>query len=117
MSSSDDKKWEQQRRHFRIRFPDAEKPTFECKGKKYLIVDVSEQGLAIHITPGDSLTKVTAELKGTITFKDGETVAITCKILRCHPEHIIFNLMSGVPLATIMRQQRILLQKFGNLNK
>jgi ribosomal protein L27 len=92
-----------------------DKPLFETRGKSYGVIDISEQGLAINIEAGDTITNVKASITGKIIFKDKETVTVTGKILRFTKDQVIFVLQQGVPLQTVMKQQRILLQKYGKL--
>ncbi len=117
MSSKTDAKENEQRRHFRIHFPVSERPIIEIKGKKYIVVDASEQGLALSVEPDDALNGNTGVIKGAITFKDKETVNVVGKVLRTFQGNLILSLSVGLPLTTIMKQQRYLLQKYGQLGK
>jgi hypothetical protein len=105
----------QQRQHFRIKFPDPERPLFTHKDKSYLVIDAAEEGLAIAIEEGDPIGTFTGIIKGSIKFKDKESCNIVGKRLRNTPNSVVLKLSIGIPLATIMKQQRILLQKYGQI--
>ncbi len=106
---------EDQRQHYRIRYPLQERPAFECMGKKYMILDVSEKGLAFRIEEKDPITKATSELKGRIAFKSGDVVNIAGKILRHADNTVILIMQTGIPLAVMMKEQRFLIQKYGQI--
>ncbi|MCX6123466.1 MAG: hypothetical protein NTV34_01755 [Proteobacteria bacterium] len=106
-----------QRQYYRIQYPVQERPFFECQGRKYLILDISEKGLAVRIDGADPITQSTAALTGKIAFKCGEIVTITGKVLRFENGILILTLQPGVPYAIVMKEQRFLLQRYGHLKK
>lgn len=114
-SKSSDPDDSQQRRHYRIRFPIAERPVFEFNGKHYVVLDLSEQGLSFAIESGDSIAKNTKLIAGRIVFNDKEAVNVTGTILRKSDEHVVLVLKQGIPLSIVMKQQRLLLQKYGQI--
>ena len=114
---SDKKPDTQNRKHFRVKYPFTDRPKFECQGKKYEIIDVSEQGLAFHIDPKDGITQSKVPLHGRIHFKSGDTATVAGKILRTNEDSVIILLHITVPFATIMKEQRYMLQKYGKLEQ
>lgn len=103
------------RQHYRIRYPIHERPVFECLGKKYPIIDISEKGLAIQIMRTDGIAQSKVDLTGRVAFKCGDIITISGKILRAAPDSVIIVLKQGVPFATVMKEQRLILQKYGSL--
>lgn len=102
------------RAHYRICYPLSNRPVFEAHGKKHPVIDVSEQGLAISVAD-DGIKHATQAITGRIHFLDGDVITVTGKVLRHDTKSVILLLSAGVPLPIIMKEQRFLLQKFGNL--
>lgn len=117
MTEKKEKTGQEQREHYRIRYPVEERPTFECQGRQYEVIDLSEKGLAFRRGAQDSIAQTPGLLKGRILFKSGEFAAITGKVLRHTEDTVILILQIGVPLSIIMKEQRQLLQRFGQLGK
>lgn len=105
----------EQRQHYRIRYPLFDRPTFECQGKKYPIIDISEQGLAFAVPNRSAARSFTPPLTGRIVLKSGDAVTVSGKILRSSDDTVILLLKQGVPYALVMKEQRFLLQKYGQL--
>lgn len=117
MSKNEEKKktGEDLRQHYRIRYPIQERPQFECQGKKYPVIDVSERGLAILVDKKDGIGQFKLELTGRIAFKCGDAVTVSGKVLRSNPDSVIIVLRAGVPFATVMKEQRLIIKKYGSL--
>lgn len=115
--AEDSKKKHQERKHYRIRYPVAERARFECQGKKYEVLDVSEQGLAFRIDANDPIRQSKIPLHGRILFRAGDAATVAGKILRYNEDSLILLLHIGVPYSVIMTEQRYLLKKYGHLDQ
>src|SRR4051812_11888025 len=96
------------RGHFRIQYPVTDRPVFvTTSGQQLAVVNVSEAGLNVMADNVD--TKVGGAIRGTITFPNGTSVGVVGKILRKTKTRLVIFLDEGVPLPTIMDQQRWLI--------
>ena len=113
---SNDKTADNQREYYRIRYPDNERPQLIIGKQTFEIIDLSEKGIYFAMGSQHSYVENQA-LKGTVVFKSGKRCDIAGKILRTHAmeKTCALRLDRGVPLAQIMEEQRILLQKYNEL--
>lgn len=100
------------REHYRILYLAGDRPTLAIGGSKFEVLDLSEQGLRFD---GGSRYKPAAKavIRGTITFKNGNSCAVSGTMLRYDADKhaCIVHLEKGIPLALIMEEQRLLLKK------
>lgn len=108
---------ENARAHFRIVYPYGDRPKFSCLGQTMEVIDVSERGLAVSKPQQSIVSNNDKQVNGRIIFTDGESVAVTGNILRLTNDAIILLLSKGVPLPIIIKQQRLMIQKYGTLQK
>jgi hypothetical protein len=118
MSEKDkDRPTNEQRKHYRITYPDRLNPKLEWQNSVYKVIDVSEGGVAVAIKNGDPISKAVGQITARIQFLCGDSVTVSGNILRSRQDTVILMFKQGVPLPTVMKEQRYLLQKFGNLGK
>ena len=106
---------ENSRAHYRLVYPVGDRPTFTCLGQTMEVIDVSERGLAVTSPQQSLVSKSETQLNGKIVFSDGDSVAVTGKVLRTTGDTVILLLSKGVPLPIIIKQQRLMIQKYGTL--
>lgn len=104
----------EQRSHFRIHYPPADRPEFKISSRSFQIDNISEEGVCI-VFKGVFTLAVGDEIRGTIHFRSGKTHAGRGKIIRKLEGKIIFTLHDPVPLPLIMEEQRMLLKKYKTL--
>ena len=80
------------------------------------MIDLSEKGLKFDCGPRFRPTDGSV-VKGTVVFKDGKTCEIAGTVLRylIDKRQCVLNLTKGIPLAKMMEEQRLLLQKYKTL--
>jgi hypothetical protein len=102
-----------QRNHFRLEYPPADRPSLIIGREAHEVVDLSEQGIKFLMTKGYK-PKVGDQIKGQIKFRDGKTVDVAGKVLRLLTEanQCVLTLTQGLPLPKMMEEQRYLLQKY-----
>ena len=102
-----------QRTHFRLEYPQAERPRLKLPKEEFEIVDLSEKGLKFDCGPRFKPAAGTV-IKGTVVFKDGKTCDIVGSVLRliADKNHCVLTLSKGIPLAKMMEEQRLMIQKF-----
>jgi hypothetical protein len=102
-----------QRNHFRIEYPKADRPRIKIDKTEFEVLDVSEHG--IKFAGGGRFRGPPKTLvKGTILFKDGKSCDVVGVVLRHMKDtgDVAVKLSQGVPLAKMMEEQRVLLQKY-----
>ncbi|MBM4250812.1 MAG: PilZ domain-containing protein [Deltaproteobacteria bacterium] len=105
-----------QREHYRINYPELERPQLQVGKVVYKVLDVSERGIRF-LLPAQHGHIENQVVKGTLVFRSGKRVAIEGKIIRIMPLELTcsLHLKRSIPLAYIMEEQRILLQKYNEL--
>jgi hypothetical protein len=106
------------RRHYRIIYPSSERPEAVWNGHKMFIVDLSESGVALKISAGtprsDNVKKhdITIYMLNGFSHKtDAEFIRVTDKM------QYVFTFKDPVPYSEIMKEQRLLIDKYGTLLK
>ena len=104
-----------QRDHFRLEYPAADRPTILVQGTLYAVLDLSEKGVKFAV-PKQFKPPPNKKIKATITFKDGKKIEIAGSVLRIlegkDDNQCVMELSEGVPLPKMMEEQRILLKKY-----
>lgn len=101
-----------QREYYRISYRAPDQPIFECTQGRFALVDLSEGGFRFAVKKG--LFNEKDYVEGIIAFpKKRGSVAIKGRVLRVFDQEVAVQLNpdSYIPLAKIMEEQRILIQK------
>ncbi len=103
-------KAENQRRFFRIEYPQADRPTIVIDDRRLSLLELSEMGLKVLIAKGYA-PKVDDFVRGTILLSGGRTLDVEGSVLRLisNPVSCVVRLDYGVPLPVIMEEQRRLI--------
>lgn len=107
------KKGDNQRNHFRLVYPPSDRPKLRIGRIDHEVIDLSEGGLRFATTQGYK-PKPGDMLKGEVVFRDRKTAPIQGRVVRFDAEENQCSLefIQGIPLAKMMEEQRILLQKY-----
>ena len=109
-----------QRRFYRLPYPDPVMPMIKIGDEEYLVPEISEGGLRVRPndgTAGSSLLelRVGEEVDGTITFDDGETLGISGIVFRKDQGEYIIAPLDGISFKTVVKEQRRVLNRFPSL--
>jgi hypothetical protein len=99
--------WPHPREHFRIEYPTAARPSLIAGSVEHEVVDVSEQGLRFRMAEGESW-ELGHSVVGTIRFQQRDEVRIRGVVVRIVDKEIAVHLSIGIPLKTIIDEQRYL---------
>ncbi|WP_141731147.1 PilZ domain-containing protein [Oligoflexus tunisiensis] len=102
-----------QREHYRIFYRAPDQPVFQCDQGKFPVLDISEGGFRFSFKKG-ALFLEKDYLEGTIHLPNKRgTVFVKGHVLRVFDQEIAVHLDADgrIPLARIMEEQRILIQK------
>lgn len=102
-----------QRNHFRLDYPQSDRPQIQIDKYCYEVQDLSEKGIKFEC--GKTYRpQQNAPITGTIIFQDKSTCVVAGTVLRYLAEKnqcvVIFT--QGVPLTKMMEEHRNLLKKY-----
>jgi len=110
---SEDNKDKNGREYFRISYRPAEAPIFECDKNKFIVRDLSEGGVKFAPKKGMQFFE-RDKIVGKIVFPDKRgVIEIKGFIIRVTLTDVAVQLLetTRIPLAKIMEEQRLLIQK------
>jgi hypothetical protein len=102
--------WVHNREYYRIAYPSALRPKLLVQGHTFDVVDICEKGIRFRLGEAGA-PDVGWELEGTVRFRRGDTVSVRGIILRIVQGEVAARLEDGVPLRSIMEEQRFLLDR------
>ena len=102
--ASEDAEESKSRRHFRLEFPQFQRPKLYCDRRVYSIIELSESGAKI--TCDGALPSADIPIDGTICFQDGSKEKIVGKIIRRQGNVLIISLSVGVSLQKMTAEHR-----------
>lgn len=107
------------RNYFRLEYPKEARPHIAIGEGKFPVINLSERGVKFYFDAKRStfVLDTEADFNATIVFQDSGCTKVTGKILRIDGDAVVLELSEGVSLQRIMSEQRILLNKFGNLKR
>jgi hypothetical protein len=101
--------YSKERRHYRIQYPLRARPSFVSGGITVEVVDCSESGLRYERAENDPRPAVGSEFRGVIHFPTGDQLEVEGVIARVDKRTVAVRLVgSGIPYATILKEQRYL---------
>ncbi len=104
------------RRHYRINYPTAEKAEAVWNGHKMFIRDLSESGVALITQDGIPNAENFKNHKIVIYMLNGFAHDTEADFMRMSESNeYIFILKDLVPYSEIMKEQRLLIDKYGTL--
>ncbi len=102
---------DERRRHYRLRYPEAERPTARINDLDYPVVDISEGGSRLLLAGGRGLRRG-QQFAGTVLFPDGETVPIEGVVLRSTEKHMAVQLSKGISQKRMVAEQKRIREKY-----
>jgi hypothetical protein len=106
-----DQHLQNQRRFYRLHYPEVERPTVWFKGRYYEVTEVSEGGVMILLGDGCAV-RLGQSFVGVIQFQDGETNSIVGVVLRIAENKMAVKLSKGISLRRMMAEQIRLRKKY-----
>jgi len=101
---------EERRRHYRIRYPIMRRPSVDVWGRRYEVIDVSEEGMRFHCPDSQSVT-AGQPVQAVITFDDAAQADVEGTVVRVERRRVALQLCVGIPYARIVREQLHLLNQ------
>ena len=102
---------ENNRRYYRLSYPDSLMPTAEISGHTYQVLEISEKGMRIRC--GDfNRFRVSEKVSGEVTFSDGETLSIKGVIRRKERDHYVIYELVGITFNRLVQEQRLVISRY-----
>lgn len=102
--------FEDVREHFRLRYPESERPRLLTAHGAFAVSELSEAGMRLYLHLDH--WEYGPSLQGSINL-DGEEVEIEGQYLRdCTQEEVAFQLTKGVTMRHMMQEQKRLIRKY-----
>jgi hypothetical protein len=102
---------QQERQHFRLRYPLAAQPTLTVDGRSYGVTELSEGGLRLIAGPSGRLAPAWS-VRGELMLAVGSTIEIQGTVLRIDDAHVIVRLDLGPTFKDMVAEQRYVAQRF-----
>jgi hypothetical protein len=103
----------EQRAYYRLRYPEAERPTMRIGDQNYAVTEISQAGVRILLT-GNFPVEPGQPFTGSLRFRDGETVLVRGAVLRIGEREAALQVLAGVSARRMMAEQRRLLRNYLN---
>lgn len=103
--------WQHSREYYRVAYPTSLRPRLEVQGHFFDVIDVSEKGMRFTLGKTAEPPRLGDEVAGTIRFRRGEEVQVRGAVARLDGREVAVRLEDGIPLRTIMEEQRFLLNR------
>lgn len=98
------------RSHFRIRFPQADRPRLSVGKDEYSVVNLSESGASL--VAGGASQSWQSVVPVRLVFRDGVECQTTASVLRVEGSEMIIQFEKLIPQPMIIAEQRRLLQRY-----
>ena len=108
------------RAHYRLRFPDPERPVFVAGDRAtHDVVDCSESGFRFRPPPhATSFPEVGAPARGEIRFRSGRVAEVAGVVVRVQDREIAVHLnQTGIPFGIVIHEQMFLRQRYPFFDK
>jgi len=103
-----------EREHYRIQYPMAARPKIVVDGRTYDVVDISERGVRFKVTE-EMTFNVGDGFSGQVRFKRSDAVRVGGKVVRIVGKEIAAKLDAGIPLKTMIEEQRYIREQHRGL--
>jgi hypothetical protein len=101
----------QRRAHYRLRYPEVERPLVQTGVQDFAVAELSEAGLRV-VLGGQTPPEAGAPFRGFLQFRDGEVLLLRGDWLRVEGEEGIIHLSTGISLRRMLDEQRRLLRQY-----
>jgi hypothetical protein len=100
-----------ERAHYRLWYPQADRPTLEVGDQKFEVSEISEEGARIVLSRPFGHDR-DEPFTGVLQFSNGESDPVEGVVLRSTQDEVVANLTSGVTLKRMMSEQIRIRQKY-----
>ena len=101
----------EQRAHFRLRYPENERPLCLIGERRFEVVELSEGGMRLHLNGGSEPWAGPERFRGVLELADGEHL-VAGDFLRDHNGEAVYQLRRGVDMRCMLNEQKRLVRKY-----
>ena len=94
-----------QRKVFRIKYPETDRPRLSTGGVTFEVIDCSESGLRYQLGEA-AAPAVSKTVQGQVSFGCGETTEISGYVLRVQDGLVAVRFAKSIPAVVMLREQR-----------
>lgn len=98
------------RNHFRIRFPQDQRPRLYADGVEYAVLNLSESGASVLASGAGAGWKSVVPVR--VVLGDGTACETTASMLREMPRELIVRFEKWIPQSLIVAEQRRLIRLY-----
>ena len=98
------------RDRFRVKYPIGESISVKMVDQELEVNEIAEHGIRI-VKHGETVV-IGEDFRGTLVFREGDSLSVSGKILRDEGEEYVIYLDRGIPLKKVMSEQLYLLRKY-----
>ena len=102
---------EQRRAHFRLFYPESERPVMDANGQQHRVVEIAEGGIRIVVNRGESMQLGDA-FGGDICFHDDGVERVAGEVYRLDEVLAVIKLANGLSLHRVMLEQAYIKKKY-----
>lgn len=103
---------EQRRAHFRLRYPEKDRPRFARGADAFLVTELSEGGMRLHLAEPKGQWTGPASIDGHLRLASGARLEVSGEFLREADGEVVFQLQRGVDLHDMLEEQKFLVRKY-----
>ncbi|CAH0529510.1 hypothetical protein [Vibrio hippocampi] len=93
-----------QRRHFRLKYPTDMRPVLASTHGQFSILQLSETNISIEMDA--KAFTVASPFGATITYSDGETDSIQAQMIKRNDDHVVLTLSQQVTFKRLLDEQK-----------
>ena len=106
-----DRRPEQRRAHFRLLYPEHERPKIETSGHQHEVIEIAEGGIRIVVNRSATM-QLGEPFDGDICFHDARTESVAGEVLRLEGSLAVIKLTTGLSLHRVMVEQSYIQKKY-----
>ena len=110
MGESGDK-GEQRREHYRVHYPECDRPAVKILGRDFEVEEIAERGIKV-CAMKEAVEDFDETAFFTITFHDGEYYDLEGKLKRAEKGRFVLQLSKSIPYQRIVEEQRYLIKHY-----
>ncbi len=103
---------EQRRAHFRLRYPEKDRPHLRRGAEAFVVTELSEGGMRLHLSDPRGPWQGPARIEGQLQLASGDALAVSGDFLREADGEVVFQLQHGVDLHAMLEEQKFLVRKY-----
>lgn len=106
-----DRRSVQRRAHFRLLYPEHERPKIDANGHQHEVIEIAEGGIRIVVNRSEAM-QLGEPFGGEIFFHDEKSEKVAGEVLRLDTSLAVIKLTTGLSLHRVMVEQTYIQKKY-----